>query len=52
MFYNCSSLKQINLTNFINNNINDKDDIFTGCLNVLKMKIRNQFKNLKKEIFE
>ena len=30
---------------------NQKTDIFTGCLNMLKMKLRNQFKNLNKEIF-
>ena len=52
MFYECSSLKELNLNNFNTNNVTDMSSMFYGCLDELKLKIKSQFKNFKKEAFE
>ena len=50
MFYECSSLKELNLSNFNTNNVTDMSGMFRGCLDELKLKIKSQFKNIKEEI--
>ena len=39
MFFGCSSLTNINLSNFNNNNVNDMSGIFWGCSSLKKEKI-------------
>ena len=51
MFNGCSSLKELNLNNFNTNNITIMFGMFDGCLDELKLKIKSQFKNLKKKPF-
>ena len=51
MFCGCSSLKELNLNNFNTNNVTDMSGMFLGCLDELKLKIKSQFKNFKKEAF-
>ena len=51
MFYGCSSLKELNLNNFNTNNVINMSDMFSGCLDELKLKIKSQFKNFKKDAF-
>ena len=51
MFYGCSSLKELNLNNFNTNNVTDMRWMFGRCLNELKLKIKSQFKNFKKDAF-
>ena len=51
MFYNCSSLKELNLNNFNTNNVTDMSHIFSGCSDDLKMKIKSENKNIKDEAF-
>ena len=51
MFYECSSLKELNLINFNTNNVTDMSWMFRGCLDELKLKIKSQFKNFKKVAF-
>ena len=50
MFFNCASLKELNIFNF-NNNIIKIDGMFLGCSYDLIMKIKTQYKNIKKEAF-
>ena len=52
MFNECKSLKKLNLNNFNTNKVRDISYMFSGCSNSLKMKIKNQYKNIKKEAFE
>jgi len=52
MFFGCSSLKELNLNNFNTNNITYMSCMFEGCLDELKLKIKSQFKNFKKEAFK
>ena len=52
MFYGCSSLKEINLSNFNTNNVTYMNHMFSGCSYDLKMKIREQIKDIKEEAFE
>ena len=49
MFSGCSSLKELNLSNFNTNNVNDMYRMFYGCSNNLK--IISQNKNIKDEAF-
>ena len=49
MSFGCSPLKKINLNNFNTNNANNMMYMFGRCLNELKLKIINQFKNFKEE---
>ena len=51
MFLGCSTLKEINLNNFNTNNVISMDDMFLGCLSELLIKIKTQYKNIKKEAF-
>ena len=52
MFYECSSLKELNLNNFNTNNVTDMSGMLGKCLYELKLKIKSQFKNFKKEAFK
>ena len=52
MFEDCSSLKELNLNNFNTINVTDFRWMFSGCSKELKMKIKNQIKNIKDEAFE
>ena len=51
MFSKCSSLKELNLNNFNTNNVKDMEYMFEGCSNELIMKIKTQYKNIKKAAF-
>ena len=44
MFNECSLLKELNISNFNTNNVTNMSYMFFGCLDELKMKIRNQYK--------
>ena len=52
MFSECSSLKKINLNNFNTKNVTYMGGMFNRCSNELIMKIKTQYKNIKKEAFE
>ena len=48
MFNGCSSLKELNLSNFNTNNVTDISFMFSGCSKELRMKIKvknNHFLN-------
>ena len=47
MFYNCSSLKELNISNFNINNVIDKKGMFNGCSDDLIKKIKKQNKKAK-----
>ena len=51
MFYGCSSLKELNLSNFNTNNVTNMECMFYGCSNELKNKIKSDYKNIKEEAF-
>ena len=51
MFYECSSLKELNLNNFNTNNVTNMDCMFSECSKELIMKIQTQYKNIKEEAF-
>ena len=51
MLDGCSSLKELNLNNFNINNETYMNNMFDGCLDELKLKIKSQFKNFKEEAF-
>ena len=46
MFGECPSIKELNFSNFNTNNVIDMDDIFFGCSDELKNKIKEQNKNI------
>ena len=52
MFSGCSSLKEINLSNFNTNNVTNIIYMFNRCSDELKLKIRSQYKNFKETAFE
>ena len=52
MFSYCSSLKELNLSNFNTNNVTNMSFMFSGCLDELKLKKKRQFKNFKEEAFK
>ena len=52
MFYRCSSLKELNLNNFNINNVTEMFCMFDGCSNEVILKIKTQYKNIKKEAFK
>ena len=52
MFNGCSSLKELNLSNFNTNNVINMNHMFNGCSNELKLKIQSQYKNFKKKAFD
>ena len=51
MFYECSALKEINLSNFNVNNVIYIRGMFFGCSDEIKMKIKEQIKNIKEEAY-
>ena len=51
MFWNCLSLKELNLSNFNTNNVTNMSGMFKGCSDNLKKKIISQHKNIKDEAF-
>ena len=51
MFYGCSSLKELNLSNFNTNNVIYMSYMFNGCSKELKNKIKSDNKNIKEEAF-
>ena len=52
MFYGCSVLNELNLYNFNTNNAIFMRRMFYGCSNDLIMKIKTQYKNIRKEAFQ
>ena len=50
MFCECFTLKELNINNF-NTNKASIYHMFLGCSNELIMKIKTQYKNIKKEAF-
>jgi surface protein len=52
MFYNCSSLKELNISNFNTDNVKDMSCMFKGCSKQFQNKIKVQYKNIKKEAFD
>ena len=51
MFRECSSLKELNLINFKTNNVTDMSEMFSGCSDDLRRKIKSENKNIKDEAF-
>ena len=51
MFYECSSLKELNLSNFITNNVTYMLGMFCGCSGQFQIKIKTQYKNIREEAF-
>ena len=51
MFYKCSSLKELNLSNFNTNNVTYMRCMFSGCPDELKLKIKSQYKNFQETAF-
>ena len=51
MFFGCSSLKELNLSNFNTNNVTDMRGMFYECSEQLKNKIKSEYKNIKEEAF-
>ena len=52
MFCECSSLNELNLSNFNTNNVTYMDGMFSRCSDQLKMKIRSQYKNFQEMAFD
>ncbi len=42
MFYNCSSLTSLNLSNFNTNNVNDMSSMFYNCSNLTSLNSKNK----------
>ena len=51
MFDGCSSLKELNLSNFNTNNVTNMRRMFSGCSADFQNKIRAQYKNIKEVAF-
>ena len=51
MFYECKSLKELNLSNFNTNNVINMNYMFARCTNELKLIIQSQYKNFDKTAF-
>ena len=51
MFFGCSSLKELNISNFNTNNVTFMRGMFLGCSEQFQNKIRAQYKNIKEEEF-
>ena len=43
MFWGCSSLKELNLSNFNTNNVTDMSYMFSRCSEQLKLKIKSKY---------
>ena len=41
MFFECSSLKELNLKNFNTNNVTNMNSMFSGCSSLKKLNISN-----------
>ena len=52
MFSECSSLKELNLSNFNTDNVINMKYMFHRCSDELKLKIRIQYKNFNETAFE
>ena len=52
MFYGCSSLKELNLSNFNTNNVTNMNSMFSRCSDELKLKIRSKYKNFHEIAFK
>ena len=52
MFLNCKSLEEINMFKFNKNKIKNIDNMFSGCSDKLKKKIKKQNQNINKKVFE
>ena len=52
MFYGCSILKELNLSNFNTNNATNMSCMFYKCPNQFQNKIRAQYKNIEEEAFD
>ena len=46
MFYGCSSLKDINLSNFNTQNVTDMNDMFSKCYSLSKKNIKTKDKKI------
>ena len=54
MFYGCSSLKELNLNNFNNNNVTNMSGMFIGCSSLKELNLSNFIinnDNYMKEMF-
>ena len=54
MFVGCSSLKELNLSNFNTKNVEKMNNIlnmFVGCSEELKKQIKEKYKNIKEDAF-
>ena len=51
MFWGCSSLQKLNLSNFNTNNVTNMRYMFSKCSDELKLKIRSQYKNFQEMAF-
>ena len=51
MFSGCSSLNELNLINFNTNNVIDMIEMFRGCSDDLRRKIKSENKNIKDEAY-
>ena len=51
MFCECSSLKELNLSNFNTYNVINMEGMFNRCSDELRMKIKSEYKNIKEEAF-
>jgi len=51
LFYMSSALKEIHISNFIANNEVNMYYMLKGCSDELKLKMKQQLKNLKDEAF-
>ena len=47
----CSSLKELNLSNFNTENVDNMRAMFWGCSDQFQNKIRAEYKNIKEEAF-
>ena len=52
MFYNCSSLEELNLNNFNTNNVKYMNGMFNRCSDELIKNIRSKYKNIREEAFK
>ena len=52
MFSYCSSLKELNISNFNTDNVTDMNRMFYQCTYELKLKIQSQYKNFNETAFE
>ena len=52
MFIRCSSLKELNLSNFNTDNVTNMRYMFSKCSDELKLKIRSQYKNFQEMAFD